>query len=378
MNSGSKFWSTLPIATKKLTSEGIILHEKPFDLEFENIRIIDDSSEDKYLKLKLNEEITKDELMFMLEHGIGQSGNSMIIDPRLKEHSVVVKLVDKENTMYGFCLSIKCTLYLQGENNYEIISSGMTSHLCIHKKYRQKELAKYIISGIIDEGFKHNILTGYHFINEPKTASNIKVYNYYRPLNIGTALESGYQVQSIKKSSNSFYLDIRPSKSQLKELETEFSVGEYKSYSFEHTLFEDLQFLQQRNRKLSLLFSAMEFEKLNKVFHFYTVKDKGKIIGLVIYKLLLVHIGKLGKVCSNAQICLLEMKDDYSHIVLSKLIHHLQENKFIVMTGACFGALSDEKLRKKFGFVTSGYQYLDFYNLNVKLKDSKDVNLLYY
>ena len=377
MNSGSKFWSTLPIATKKIKSEGIILHEKPFDLEQDSINI--DSENLKDLQLKLNEDITEGELMFMLEHGIGASGNSIMIDPRLKDHSIVVKLISKDNNdIYGFCISIKCTLYLQRSDDYEIIESVMTSHLCIHRKYRNKELAKYVISGVIDEGFKNNILTGYHFINEPKTESNIKIYNYYRVLNVKSALESGYQVQSIRKPSNVFYLDTLPSKSQLKDLENEYASSSYDSYSFEHTLFEDLQFLQQRKRKLSLIFSVMEFEKLNKMFHFYTVKDKNKIIGLVIYKLLLVHIGKLGKVCSNAQVCLLEMKDDYAHVVLSKLINHLQKNQFVVMTGACFGALSDEKLRKNFGFITSGYQYLDFYNLNVKLKDSKDVNLLYY
>jgi hypothetical protein len=316
----------------------------------------------------------------MLEHGMGASGNSIMIDPRLKDHSIVVKLINKDTKdIYGFCLSIKCTLYLQRSDSYKIIASGMTSHLCIHRSHRSKELAKYVIAGVIDEGFKNDILTGYHFIDEPKTESNIKIYNYYRPLNIMTSLESGYQVNSIKKPSNSFYLDNLPSKTQLKDLENEYSTsGAYESYSFEHSVFEDLQFLQQRKRKLSLLFSVMEFEKLNKMFHFYTVKDKHKIIGFVIYKLLLVHIGKLGKVCSNAQICLLEMKHDSSHIVLSKLIGHLQKNQFIVMTGACFGELCDEKLRKNFGFVTSGYQYLDFYNLNVKLKDSKDVNLLYY
>jgi hypothetical protein len=377
MNSESKFWSTLPIATKKIKEEGIILHEKPFDLERDTISI---GSEDlKNLQLKINEEISEHELMFMLEHGMGASGNSIMIDPRLKDHSIVVKLINKDTKdIYGFCISIKCTLYLQGKDTYEIISSVMTSHLCIHLKHRNKELAKYVISGAIDEAFKTDILTGYHFIDEPKTESNVKIYNYYRPLNIMTSLESGYQVSSIKKPSNSFYLDNLPSKSQLKDLENEYSTSGYDSYSFTPSVFEDLQFLQHRKRKLSLLFSAMEFEKLNKMFHFYTVKDKHKIIGLVIYKLLLVHIGKLGKVCSNAQICLLEMKDDSSHIVLSKLINHLQKNQFIVMTGACFGALSDEKLRKNFGFVTSGYQYLDFYNLNVKLKDSKDVNVLYY
>ena len=60
-----------------------------------------------------------------------------------------------------------------------IIESGMTTHLCVSAKQRHKDIAKYVISTVIDYGYNHKIYTGYHYIREPKTASNILVFNYY-------------------------------------------------------------------------------------------------------------------------------------------------------------------------------------------------------
>jgi hypothetical protein len=72
------------------------------------------------------------------------------------------------------------------------------------------------------------------------------------------------------------------------------------------------------------------------------------------------------------------LKEKYSEAVISKCIKLLQEKRYSVMAGVCFGELSNEKLRKKIGFAICGTQYLDFYNLNVVLKkDASDVNLLY-
>lgn len=374
MNSGSKFWSQLPISKKKTSNEGIISLEKPFDIE-----------PNPEINIITNEEISKEELMFVLENGFGASGNSMLIDPKLNSCSVVVKIRDSADKIYGFCISIKCSLYLQLKDGFEIIESGMTSHLCIDKEHRNRALASYVIYGAIDEGFKNKIYTGYHYIDNPKSASNLKVYNYYRPLNISKSLENGYQVTSLSKSNLSFYMDEIPSEKQLRELENDYNVSPYESYSMLPTEYEDLSFLQSEDsgsRKLSLIFSTVQFELFKKQFQFFTIfnnkNGKKKVIGLVIYKLLLIHIGKLGKVSPNAQICLLEMDKNYSNVVLSKVINHLKEKNFVTMSGICFGEMSNEKLRKKYGFVTSGYQYLDFYNLHVNLKDANDVNLLYY
>lgn len=371
MNSGSKFWSNLPISKKKTSDEGIISLEKPFDIE--------PNSE---INIITNEEISKEELMFVLENGYGASGNSMLIDPKLNSCSVVIKIRDSLDKIYGFCISIKCSLYLQLKDGFEIIESGMTSHLCIDKEHRNRALASYVIYGVIDEGFKNKIYTGYHYIDNPKSASNLKVYNYYRPLNIKKTLENGYQVTSLSKSNLSFYMEDLPSEKQLIALENDYSVSPYESYTMLPTEYEDLSFLQSKNLKLSLIFSAVQFEQFKKQFQFFTIfnnkNGQKKVIGIIIYKLLLIHIGKLGKVSPNAQICLLEINKDYTNVVISKVINHLKEKNFVTMSGVCFGEMSNEKLRKKFGFVTSGFQYLDFYNLHVNLKDANDVNLLYY
>jgi hypothetical protein len=77
INSGSKFWSNLPISKKKSSNEGIISKEKPFEIE--------NNSE---INIITNEEISKEELMFVLENGYGASGNSMLIDPKLNSCSI--------------------------------------------------------------------------------------------------------------------------------------------------------------------------------------------------------------------------------------------------------------------------------------------------
>ena len=59
MNSGSKFWSNLPISKKKTSEEGIISLEKPFDIE-----------KNTEINIVTNEEISKEELMFVLENGL--------------------------------------------------------------------------------------------------------------------------------------------------------------------------------------------------------------------------------------------------------------------------------------------------------------------
>jgi hypothetical protein len=373
MHSGSKFWSTLPIAKKNLKEEGIVSKEKPFELSHEDIKI-----EDTVFDIKVNEEITKDVMYFVLENGISSSGNSFVIDPKMKYDNVNVKLADKDNNILGFCLSIPCTLFIQGKNGNETIESGMTTHLCVSSSHRNKELAKYVISGVIDHGFKINVFTGYHYISIPKSSSNIKIFNYYRPLNIESAIQFGYEVP-LNKNNSSYSLDSLPSSRQLRNLEIEYGVKNYPNCKIIPSDFDDLRFFQSQNRKASIIFSALRFQQLKQQFEFLTIRKNDDIIGVVVYRTLIMHVGKIGKGCGTAQIALLEMDNENREIVLSMLIKHLKEKKYVVMCGVTYGELNDEKLRKKYGIIVSGIQYLDFYNLNIETKkDSSNVNLLYY
>jgi hypothetical protein len=55
-----------------------------------------------------------------------------------------------------------------------------------------------LILGVIQWGFSNNIYTGYHYIKESKSDSALKIYNYYRPLNVQTCLEAGYEIPSFR------------------------------------------------------------------------------------------------------------------------------------------------------------------------------------
>jgi len=392
MHSGSKFWSTLPVAKKKLEIEGIISKDKAFELPYKGIKI----DEDTIIDIHLNAgPITKEDIYFVLENGIAPSGNSLIIDPRIYSDNVVVKLTDRKNNILGFGMSIPCTLYIQGSSNLQgleenEIESGMTTHLCISAKHRHKDLAKYVISTVIDYGYNHKIYTGYHYIREPKTASNILVFNYYRPLHIENAIHFGYEIPRMyrdetihgNKSEKIYSLDNLPNEKQLKFLEKEYRINDsedYENYVITTSEFDDLRFFQSQDRKMSIIFSALRFEQLKRQFDFCSIRKGKEIVGVVMFKTLILHVGRLGKGCPTAQVCLLEMDPLHKDKVMNKIIKYFKDNNYVVMSGVCFGELTDEKFRKSCGMVTCGIQYLDFYNLNIDLKrDGSDVNVLYY
>ena len=162
----STFWSSLPIAENDSSPEGIISRKPPFQLSLARVKIDDN----KIGKIIVDEEITKEDMYFILENGTSSSGNSFLLDPKLGKNNVIVKLKDEKETLLGFIFSIPCSLFLKKKDGDEIIDTGMTTHLSVSNQYRNKELAKYLIAGVIDYGFHHSIYTGYHFIENPKSA----------------------------------------------------------------------------------------------------------------------------------------------------------------------------------------------------------------
>ena len=205
------------------------------------------------------------------------------------------------------------------------------------------------------------------------------IYNYYRPLLIENVIQYGYEVPWLKdrfKLAASLLNEVHSK--ELIKLQDEYAVSKYTDFILEPSIFSDLQFLQTCKRKLTIKLTEEEFNRLKQSIDWYTIKLKNKIVGIFAYKTMVMHVAKIQKGCPIGRVVLLEMKEKFSEAVLSKCIYHLQEKRYSVMAGVCFGELSNEKLRKKFGFVLCGTQYLDFYNLQIKLKkDASDSNLLY-
>jgi hypothetical protein len=373
----SKFWSTLPVAKDPENPEGIIDYKKVLQFVYKNIKIDDET----IIQIDVDKEVGKEDLYFVLENGLSSSGNSYILDPKLCKDNITIKIKHQfDNTMLGFMISIPHSIYIQyNEFNSENIKTVMSTHLCVSLKHRNKEIAKYLIAAAIDNGFSKNILTGYHYILNPKSESNILIYNYYRPLLIENAIQYGYEVSYIKdkfKLPASLTNEV-PSRELIK-LQDEYNVSRYSDFSIIPTVYSDLQFLQTCKRKLSVNLTEEEFNHLQESIEWYSIKHKGKVIGIFAYKTMVMHVAKIQKGCPIGRVVLLEMKEKFSEAVLSKCITHLQMKRYSVMAGVCFGELSNERLRKKFGFVLCGTQYLDFYNLQIKLKkDGSDTNLLY-
>lgn len=373
----SKFWSTLPISKDPETPEGIIDYKKVLQFVYKNIKIDDET----IIQIDVNKEVGKEELYFVLENGLSSSGNSYILDPKLCKDNITIKIKHQfDNTMLGFMISIPHSIHIQyNEFNSEDIKTVMSTHLCVSLKHRNKEIAKYLIAAAIDTSFSKNILTGYHYILNPKTESNILIYNYYRPLLIENAVQYGYEVPWLKdrfKLPVSLLNEVQSK--DLTKLQDEYTVSKYPDFTIEPSIFPDLEFLQTCKRKICVKLTEEEFNHLQESIDWYTIKLKNKIVGIFVYKTMVMHVAKIQKGCPIARVVLLEMKEKFSEAVLSKCIHHLQMKRYSVMSGVCFGELSNEKIRKKMGFVLCGTQYLDFYNLQVKLKkDGSDSNLLY-
>jgi hypothetical protein len=381
----SKFWSKLFIS-KSDTLEGVINKDTPLILNLEDS-----------LKISTNSEYTTNLMKFVLNHSVGlTSGNSYIIDSKLFSNNVNIQITNNENplTYYGFILSIPHSIRLKIKDNYEIIKSVVTTDLCVHKDYRHKNLAAHLILNIIQWGFSNNIYTGYHYINESKSTSALKIYNYYRPLNVVACLEAGYEIPSfrvkdfiLRSPTSEDYESLETAsytQEQLFKIESEYKIQsqDTSKYSVANSEFKDLTYLQNQDRKLSVIIDEERFNFMkDNGFKFKTIrnkKHKNIIVGLFIYKNRILYISKTKKSLNTASSVLIEVSQNNTFEIMHTIFDFISKEGYPVMTGSLFGNLSDNTLRKQLSIVKSGYQYLDFYNLHVEHNnDVSKINLLY-
>jgi hypothetical protein len=345
----SKFWSTLPKMGDQ-NEEGIISYKKPFDFEYDNIRVNDKLS----VKVRMNQQHQNETVYFILENGLSPSGNSYLVNPKfLNFHLTTTLYEESSNKILGFALALYNTLRM----NEEEYKSVHTTLLTVNVDYRKINLAKYLISSIIDHTYSMGSYVGYHFIAAPRTESNIHCHTYFRPLNIKIALNYGYEVP----------------------------VGEYETrtssdYSVRQGKFSDLELCNRTKRHLYTSLTETEFSDLMKNCEIATVLCKQKVVGVIIYRPTLLHIFKVKRLCPIARVLYFEMLPKHNHHVVSAVLDYLTKmDKYVVMSGVCLGELNDEKFRRSLGFITSGNTYLDFYNFNIakQHRNSEAVNVLY-
>ena len=389
----SNFWSNLSIS-KSTLPEGILSKNKPLIL-----LNIDDS-----MKISTNSDYNIHIMKFVLTHSASLiSGNSHICDSKLFPHNINIQIKDSINPSlyYGFILSIPHCIRLKTKDNFEIIHTGVTTDLCVHNEYRHKNLAAHLILGVIHCGFSNNIYTGYHYIKESKSSSALKIYNYYRPLNIQACLDVGYEIPSFRikdfilrspasgESSEFFRSPASGESSEFFKIESEYKINsqDISKYSIVNSEFKDLIYLQQQDRKLSVVIDEERFNFMkSNGFNFKTINQSFKsksgvkniIVGLFIYKNRILYISKSKKSLNTASMALIEVSQNNTYDIVHSIFNYLSEEGYVIMTGSLFGNISDNTLRKQLSLVKSGYQYLDFYNLHVEHNnDISKINLLY-
>ena len=348
----SKFWVTIPQGEDKKV-EGIISKDKPpFELNYFNIQL----NNNLIVNVFINEALNQDVLMFIANNGLSPSGNSYILNPksvlgRVTSKVVTINKLGEKNL--GFALSIPHSIKMKDE----IIETGLTTNLCVSTKHRNLEIAKLLISSIIDYGYTNQIYTGYHYISEAKNATNIPVKNFYRPINVELARECGYQLPDV-----------------------DYILNKSSDYSIRKSEVKDFDICYTLDRHLTICMNEKTFIDQNRDSECLTVLYKGKVIGVCIYKTVLLKIAKTNKICPVARLVFFDCVEDHTHHAMSQIINYIISGKrHIVLSGVCLGNLTDEATRKKLNMFVSGESYLDFYNLyiNEENRNAQKVNLMY-
>jgi len=330
--------------------EGIISKDEPKKYSKENLEI----NEELMINTVTNGIIKKELFRFIYDNGLSTSGNSYLVHPNTLLNRVYTYLLDtnKIDEYLGFAVSIPHSIKF----NNEIIETGLTTYLTVSLKYRKLGLARYLISDIINYGWDNNIYTGYHYVSEAKTSSNILVYSYFRPLNINKALEAGYQFNpdNMKLPSSS-------------------------DYTIRQSVIGDFELLNKINRKINIYLTEKTFNNLLQDCKFYTTMRRDKVTGIIGIKPVLLRVGRTNTLCNIARVVYLETLDRHVYQSLVTMINHLSSGEYTVMSGVCFGNLVNENIKYSVGMITSGKLYLDFYNLSLKEenKHSGDINMLY-
>jgi hypothetical protein len=330
--------------------EGIISKNEPIKYSKEKL----DINSELMINTVTSGIVKKELFRFIYDNGLSISGNSYLIHINTIINRVYTYLLDSNNLdeYLGFAVSVPHALKF----NNEIIETGLTTYLTVSLKYRKMGLARYLISDIINYGWGNNIYTGYHYIGEAKTSSNILVYSYFRPLNISKALEAGYQFnpENMKVSLTS-------------------------DYTIRESVIGDFELLNKVGRKINIHLTEKIFNNLLQDCKFYTTMRRDKVTGIIGIKPILLRIGRTNTLCNIARVVYLETLDRHVYQSVMTMIKHLSTGEYIVMSGVCFGNLVNENIKHSVGMITTGKLYLDFYNLSIKEtnKHSGDINMLY-
>lgn len=344
----SRFWSQVNALDKSASDyEGIINEICPFTFETSF------QKDDIDIDVIINKPVENDTVYFILNHGIKYGDLSYLLNPRFIEEYDTCHLINrKTNEILGFLMFIDHNINLKGT----LLRTGLTTFLTISLKMRHNNLVPHLISNIAS--FEHTATStncGYHFIESPRTPFNIKCQAYFRVIDEKLATEFGYKFSPNQVASHST-----------------------SDYSVRVSMFEDLSIILKKSYVLNFQPNFDFYNQYLKFGQSFTVMYKNKVVGVVFLQPILLHIGKVNRICPIGRVVWTEMLPRHSFHVMASIVQYLKDiKKFVVISGIGIGELSDTSLRHQLGMVDTSNMYLDFYNLKLKKYSPRDINLLY-
>lgn len=344
----SKFWSNINSRDMLPDDyEGIISRENPFLIN--NPTKI---TNDLYIDTIINKNIENDTVYFILGNSARNGGLSYLLNPKFLSDNLTSHLIDHHTgEILGFIMYINHQFKFNGLK----YPTGLSTYLTVSAKYRNMNLASLLIGSIISHKVEENVYVGYHYVDVPRTPNNVKCQCYFRVIDDKLATEFGYRYSPDQ-------VEIRASS----------------DYQVRVANFEDLDIADKTGRSMTISFTEKDYTNFLKYGQGFSVIHKSKVVGVMLFQPILLHIGKVNRICPIGRVVWMETLSRHTHHAIAAMINHLIVNKkFVVISGIGCGSLSDKSIRKNLGMVDTSEMYLDFYNLKFKKYNSENVNLLY-
>lgn len=291
-------------------------------------------SENEYI---ISETMTEEHVNFSNSADSKSNGyNPLSLEVRKMLPFVVTIREKSDDKILGQIVSIPHSIFI---NKIGVVNTVISTWLLVELKNRLKRLASALILKTINTGYEKQINMGYHWISNSKTASAIKTFAWYRPLNLSSAKKFKYEIK--KSTDYSIPKDENPDNLLVKS---------------SHSDFMNINSCSQ----IRFMPSKKNFKAISKVIKFLSVKIGESVVGIIGYRDFNIFRPKTNKTIKAVQISYFDCKSDCTTMVLSKAFKLFINLGYIAVHGVFMSSMGNSVIDLKISMVKP--MYLDFYN----------------
>lgn len=362
-------WQEMFIDTGENKHQGVISLDTPIT-----------SQSSTYKTIQVN--LTNEHIDFNKNNAFNSNNNCYLIDPNLKNIAIVFECRENNTqTLVGIMLVLPHRITYENDENDEkdtstTIKTCVTTHLCVHRSYREKGIAMLLIREATSFGYKNNIINGYHYIPSPKTASAIDVRPWFRVLNPSIANKYGYSLSFVPKIKSNNIQSIQRMVYLIPQPSTNIQM--------KATLKTDFKYMKKRLISIAP-FDDEEWSDYTSInSNWYTFYNK-QILAIAMIRPFILQNNSNN--INSCQLGYFEVSSNVTEtelgLIFDMILNKCKDDKYIAIHGVMMGVLDkvDFLTQHKVDCLETKTMYLDFYNFGTSGQTNKlrsnDVSLLY-